>query len=516
MSAIIKISEILKPNAKLYFVGIGGIAMSAAACIAAQKDFEVTGSESKEVYNPAKKVLDDHKIQYVLGYNEQNITDSKADLFILSAGEGLDNPEVKYIIDKNLPRIGFAELLFELSRDVLRVVVTGTHGKTTTSSLMGHVLKNLDDSGFMAGGVLQNYGSNFYLGNGHYFVFEGDEYKNEFDDPTPKFHFYKPDVLVLTNLEYDHPDVFENFEALEAEFRELIDKMPEDGLIVYNADNAALTHLVHQSNVASVSFGIDNEADFTIENIQYGAYTQHQFSSKYENDLQNKSNTTKQKIGAGYTKFQVQNKFSKDNTARLLNLTEEYQIQLPGKINVYNALAVVATLRSLGFQPEQLMLELLSFTGVKRRFELVGIKNQITIIDDYAHHPTAVKETLDAAKLKFPDSRIWAVFEPHTFSRTKATLPEITQAFGSADMVLVSEIYPAREKAGTATITSEEVVKEIKNKESKFTLNNSLRKVSSKDEALNILKAELKPGDVVIVMAVGAFNRLAYDLKETL
>jgi UDP-N-acetylmuramate: L-alanyl-gamma-D-glutamyl-meso-diaminopimelate ligase len=255
---------------KIYFVGIGGIAMSAAASIAKESNFEVVGSDSKQIYSPAKEVLEKSKIPVCYGYSVENLKNNPAALYILSAGESMDNPEVKYIEENNLTRAGFAELLYELSKDKLRIVVAGTHGKSTTTGLLGHIFKNLDNSSFMAGAVLQNYESNFHLGDGHYFIFEGDEYKNQFDDPTPKFQYYHPDVLVLTNLEYDHPDMFESFEALEQEFRLLIEKLPEDGLIIYDADDAAITKLVHESSVLSASFGIDNEADFKAEQIQYG------------------------------------------------------------------------------------------------------------------------------------------------------------------------------------------------------------------------------------------------------
>jgi len=405
----------------------------------------------------------------------------------LSAGENLENPEVKYIYEKNLLHMGFAELLQYIAKDKLRVVVAGTHGKSTTTGLLGHLFMNLDNSSFMAGAVMQNTGQNFYFGDGHYFIFEGDEYKEEFDDPTPKFQFYQADCLVLTNLEYDHPDMFPSLEALEQEFAHLIEKMPADGLIIYNADNASLVKLVHESNVSKVSFGIDNEADFKVEHIEYGS---------------------------DFTTLEISNKFSKNVSGRLLGMTEQYKIQLPGKINVYNALAAIAAVRSLGFPQEQIALDLLSYKGVKRRFEVLGAKNGVIIVDDYAHHPTAVKETLDAAKLKYPQAKIWAIFEPHTFSRTKATLPELVTAFESADEVLISEIYPAREKASEATIKSQDVVdavkSEIRNSQSK------IRLVHNKQQALDILKSELKPSDVVIVMAVGNFNRLAYELKETL
>jgi UDP-N-acetylmuramate--L-alanine ligase len=466
---------------KIYFVGIGGIGMSAVAGMAAASNFEVGGSDSKQIYSPSKDVLDFHKIPYTVGYTGQHIIDAKADLYILSAGEDLNNPEVKYIYDHNLPHASFAELLYHLNEDKLRVVVTGTHGKSTTTGLLGHVLKNIDNSSFVAGAVLKNYHSNFYHGDGHYIVLEGDEYKSEFDDPTPKFQYYKPDILVLTNLEYDHPDMFASFADYETEFDELIQNMPPDGLVVYNADDAELVKLAHKSNISQASFGFDDAANFKIENVQYGR---------------------------DYSTIEVLNNYSKNVSSHLMGLTEDYKIQLPGKINVYNALAVIATLRTLGFSQEQIALELLSYQGLKRRFEVLGEKNGVTIIDDYAHHPTAVRETLSAAKLKYAGSKIWAVFEPHTFSRTKATLDDLVKSFGAADEVLISEIYPAREKASAATITSQEVIDKINNKK--------VRLVHNKQEALDILKSELKPGDVVVVMAVGDFNRLGYELKQIL
>lgn len=457
--------------------------MSATAGLAKQAGFEVEGSDAKEVYSPSRDILENNHIAFSRGYDKGNIEKSKAGLFIISAGEGPENPEVAAVYEKGFQHCSFAELLYELSREKLRVVITGTKGKSTTTAMLGHLLKGLDDSSFMAGAALSNYGSNFYMGNGHYFVFEGDEYKSEFDDPTPKFHYYKPDILILTNLEFDHPDVFETYEQLEQEFEQLIQNMPEDGLIVYNADDPNLTKLAHKTNISTVSFSIDEAADFKVESIQFGPE---------------------------YTTFDVYNKYSSSLASSLAGLVEQYKIQLPGKINVYNALACIAALRSLGFSQDSFLLDLLSFKGIKRRFEVVGTKAGITVVDDYAHHPTAVRETLNAAKLKYGSRKIWAVFEPHTFSRTKALLPELSGSFGSADEVLVSEIYPAREKAKDASITSSEVIEVIKKNKP------GARLVAGVEQAKDILKAEAKSGDVVVVMAVGNFNRLSYELMEIL
>lgn len=467
----------------IYFIGIGGIAMSATAGIAKNLGFKVAGSDSQDVYEPARSVLEKNKIVYFAGYDENQIKNSGADLFVISAGENLTNPEVKYVYDQHLPHVSFAELLYEFSKDKLRVVVAGTHGKSTTTGLLGHLLRQLDDSSFLVGAVLQNYETNFYKGSGHYFVFEGDEYKSEFDDPTPKFHYYRPDILVLTNLEFDHPDRFETFEELKQEVSHLIANLPEDGLVVYNADDAELCKLVHDSNVTKVSFGIDNSADYQAVQIKYDQ---------------------------AFTNLEVHNKFSRDFVTQLIGQTEQYKIQLPGKLNVYNSLAAVAVLRTLGFKSNEIALDLLAYKGVKRRFETVAVKNSITVIDDYAHHPTAVSQTLEAARLKFPSQRIWAVFEPHTFSRTRATLGELGKSFIKADEVLISKIYPAREKISQATITSQEVVEEIRKQQP------NVRLVENQKQALEILSKEAKAGDVIVIMAVGDFNRLAYNLKALL
>jgi UDP-N-acetylmuramate: L-alanyl-gamma-D-glutamyl-meso-diaminopimelate ligase len=462
---------------KIYFVGIGGVGMSATAGIAKAAGFEVSGSDCQEVYAPAKDVLDIHGIPYTIGYQAEHIEQAQADVYVVSAGETKQNPEVAYLVDRDIVFYSFSELLYKLFEDKLRIVVTGTHGKSTTAGLLGSLLQDIDDSSFMVGGVLQHTGSNYHRGDGHYVVFEGDEYKATFDDPTPKFHYYKADILVLTNLEYDHPDMFSSFEELQYEFAELIASLPDDGLIIYNADDSVISRLVHQSNVASFSFGIHNRADYQAETISFGPQG---------------------------TNFGVINGNVPEAPV------EHYQTQLAGEINVYNALAMIATARTLGFKPADIQPTLDEYRGIKRRFEVVAEINGITIIDDYAHHPTAVRETLAAARTRYPGRQIWAIFEPHTFSRTEATLGDLVKSFADADQVLLSKIYPARERIQDATMTSEQVFEQLKLQQPKSRL------VQTKEEALAILRKEVTAGDVVIVMAVGHFNRLAYELSEKL
>lgn len=462
----------------IYFVGIGGVGMSATAGIARDEGYTVLGSDAKTVYAPAKDVLDKYDINYFTGYDAQNIIDNPADLYILSAREDLNNPEVKYIVDNDLPYASFCELLYELSKDKLRIVVAGTHGKSTTAGLLGSVLREIDDSSFMVGAVLQGAETNFHKGDGHYFVFEGDEYKALFDDPTPKFQYYRPDIVILNNVEFDHPDVFSNLEEIIEEFKLLIHAMPADGLLIYNADDANATKLAFETNVASFGYSLNEMSEYTASDIFFGPEQ---------------------------TTFQVRDKKNEANEK-----LENYAISLPGKINVYNALACIATVRALGFSHELVSGPLSDYRGVKRRFELLGQRNGITVIDDYAHHPTAVRETLKAARSRYNEKRIWAIFEPHTFSRTVATLPELVKSFEAADQVLIAEIYPAGENAKNATISGEEVVKEVSRH------HKNVRLVADKAAALEILKAEAINDDVVIVMAVGSFNKLAYEFIEGL
>ena len=508
----------LEQVSKIYFIGMGGIGMSAAAGLAGEQGFVVLGSDAHTIYPPAKDVLDQHGIEVGVGYSADRIAGSGADLFVVSSGEDQHNPEVAWLLGQNIPYVSFCELLHELAQDKIRVVVSGTHGKSTTAGLLGHIFKNIDDSSFMVGAVLKNYSANFYSGQGHYFIFEGDEYKSTFDDPTPKMHYYKGDVLVLTNLEFDHPDVFANLEEIKQEFQELVARLPDDGIVVYNADDKNLADVVYREGKRAFGFSLHNPSDMQATDITY--------------------------TDAGAI-FTIINKLDPDNTR-----SERYEISLPGEINVYNALSAIATLRALGFEPELVQQYLLSYTGLKRRFDVL-LEGPITIIDDYAHHPTAVRETLEAARMRLGQTQslelssfakasadkgvmsqevgqdtyksdihnsklithnsvLWAVYEPHTYSRTRATLGELAKSFGSADQVLLAPMYGARETGTDPGVSNEQVLEAIAEHQP------NTRLLKDKQEAVDILKAEAKSGDIIVVMAVGSFNHLAYELSDWL
>ena len=467
---------------KIYFVGIGGIAMSATAGIAKAKGFECFGSD-EHVYSPSLEVLQSHDIDFFRKFSEENIKATPADLYVVSAGVLETNPEYAYILAQEFAVCSFPELLKGLANDNIRIVVAGTHGKSTTTGMLGATLNRIEDSSFMSGGVLVGLESNFAVGEGNYFVFEGDEYKSRSDDPTPKFHYYKPDLLVLTNLEYDHPDMFSTPEQLEDEFEHLLANLPDDGVVIFNADDAALERLVFRSGRPGFSYGTDPAANVRIVS----------------------ATTTPEG-----TIIDIHVKFNETET------TEKYATQLYGEMNVYNALAVVTLLRALGFTPELIAQHLVGFKGIKRRFEVLGEAKGVTVVDDYAHHPTAVVATLAAARKRFAGKRVWAVFEPHTFSRTKALREELASCFTEADRVLIAPIYAAREpKSLASSISNKEIVADIISRDISLK-GDAVRIVESKENALDILKSEAKPGDVVIVMAVGDFNTLGKELLEVL
>ncbi len=465
-------------NAKtLYFVGIGGIAMSATAALAKKAGFEVLGSD-QGIYEPSLSVLKNEQIKFFPSYDAANISNANADIYILSSGEDETNPEVAWLLEHGIRFWSFPEFLAKLTESSIRIVVGGTHGKSTTSAWLGHILKNVDDSSFMVGAVLPQYQANFYQGTGHYFVFEGDEYKSLFDDPTPKMKYYNADLLLLNNLELDHPDLYSSLEEIKNEFTDCVQNLPDDGLVVFNADDANLNHLVYSSGVRSFSFGADGTGDVRLLSLE---------------------------AQEGMSLLTVENRLDPQNIKK-----ETYAIKLFGHHNLYNALAVITSLRVLGFQPEQIAPHLTSFSGLKRRFEKVLDTPEFLIVDDYAHHPTAVRETLEAAKAAYPKRRLWAVFEPHTYSRTETLLDQLAESFNAASLVLLAPIYSAREKGQAHRVTDKEVLEKVQAN------NPNTRSVENKSQALSLLSSELQAGDMVVIMSVGSFNTLAYELKDKL
>jgi UDP-N-acetylmuramate--L-alanine ligase len=475
---------------KIYFIGIGGIGMSAIAGLASHLGYEVTGGDSDSIYEPAKSVLDSYSIKYHLGYDAQHIITEKPDLVVVGGGETNENIEVKQSIREGIPITSFPELLSIFTKEKYRIVVSGTHGKTTTSGLIALFLQELGyQPSFFIGGLVQDLQTSFRYTDGKFFVIEGDEYYASFFDRNPKFSHYRPNVLLINNIEMDHFDYFDTKRKLLDAFSSLVQSVPASGRIVANADDENVLAVLKESS-APVTF-------FSTEDVSCEWYAK--FLTYDEKGMH----------------FMVQ-RDGKDFS--------EFIFTKPGGHYMKNVLAALATIHGKEiyetFYGEERCLPEISaqayvrkfasilknFKGAKRRFEILAEVEGIKIIDDYAHHPTAVAKTLDAAKKVYPESRLWAVFEPHTYSRTKATLSQLTSAFFAADYVLIPEIYAAREKHLKGIMSGSRLAAAIKKKHKQVLF------LPQKRDILEYLLMNLKKGDVVVVMSVGDFHEITHDL----
>ncbi|HSG44300.1 MAG TPA: UDP-N-acetylmuramate--L-alanine ligase [Anaerolineales bacterium] len=398
----------------VHFIGIGGSGLSAIARLLLESGFTVSGSD-REVSPFADEVRKAGAIVY-LGHHPRNLTG--ADWVVRSSAITEDNPEVQAATRAGIPVYKRADFLGQLMEDKTGIAIAGTHGKTTTTAMTAWVLSELGrDPSFIVGGVLNNLGVNARAGKSKLFVIEADEYDH-------MFLGLKPQIAVVTSLEHDHPDLFPTHESMYSAFEKFTDLLPEDGtLIVCTEDASAATLIPHVRNAGRnvVSYGA--QGDMTINTPLW----------VQARDIQPNDR-------GGYDFIATSNIASE--TSASVNVS----LQVPGEHNVQNALAVLAIVGVLGYSRSRAAKALGKFAGTGRRFELVGEVNGISVFDDYAHHPTEIKATLAGARARYPERRIWAVWQPHTYSRTQTLFLEFSRAFKDADEVIVTEVYASREK----------------------------------------------------------------------
>ena len=386
----------------IHFIGIGGISMSGLAEILLKEGFTVSGSDSKE------SALTDHLTsngaQIFYGQRASNIIDG-IDLVVYTAAIHPDNPEYACAKEKNIPMMTRADLLGQIMKNYqIPIAVSGTHGKTTTTSMASHILlEGGFDPTISVGGILPTIGGNIRVGGSNLFVTEACEYTNSF------LSFY-PTMEVILNIEADHLDFFKDIDDIRHSFRLFMEKLPKDGILVINGDIHNLSELINGLDCEIITVGHGESCDYRASNISYNEFAQASF------DVTDASNTTLGHI----------------------------QLSVPGEHNVYNALAAVALCKKLNISIDAIVSGLLNFHGTQRRFEKKGVVNGITIIDDYAHHPTEIAATLHAA-LNYPHKTLWCIFQPHTYTRTKAFLPQFAKSLALADKVILADIYAARE-----------------------------------------------------------------------
>ena len=459
----------------IHLMGICGVGMASLAGILKERGYEVTGSD-QNIYPPMSHFLENLSIPLGEGYGPKNL-DPVPDLVIVGNVITKQNPEAVELSRLNVPYLSLPQALRIFAMQTARsIVISGTHGKTTTSSLIAWALeKGGLDPGFMIGGIPNNFQSNFKLGVGPYFVIEGDEYDTAFFDKGPKFLHYSPWIAVLTSIEFDHADIYRDMDHLLESFRKLIRLIPPTGLLIANGDDPVILKELKEAKCPVITYGLMGEVDWRATDIS---------------------------TGKDFT------------TMKVLKDGQEYMTlssPLYGDHNVANLLSTVILTDHLKVERSVLSEAMQSFSGIKRRQEIRGEKNGILVLDDFAHHPTAVRETILGVKTKYGDRRLLAVFEPRSnTSRRNIFQEKYAASFDGADLILIPEPPLMDGIPEEDRFSSSKLVEDI-NKRGLSALY-----FSSTDQLLNAILEEASQGDVILVMSNGSFDHLHERLLERL
>lgn len=436
----------------IHFIGIGGISMSGLAEILLQEGFTVSGSDARE--SALTHHLEEKGAQLFYGQRASNITDG-IDCVVYTAAISRDNAELIEAVARKIPMLTRAELLGQLMKNYdTPIAVSGTHGKTTTTSMISHILLEGDlDPTISVGGILRAIGGNIRVGNSGTFITEACEYTNSF------LHFF-PKIGVILNIEEDHLDFFKDLEDIRHSFHEFAALLPSDGTLVINGDITDYPEIYKELECHVTTYGTSADFDYSAENLTYNE--------------------------KGYVSFDL---------IKHGETTDHIHLSVTGSHNVSNALASIATAELLDIPMETIKKGLLSFTGTDRRFEYKGTRNGVTIVDDYAHHPTEILATLKAAE-HYPHRELWCVFQPHTYTRTKAFFHEFAEVLSHTDHLVLADIYAARE-TDTLGISSRDLAEEVKK------LGTDAYYLPTFPEIENFLKEHCAPGDLLITMGAG-------------
>lgn len=459
---------------KIHISGVCGKAMAPLAALLSWKGFTLSGSD-EEIYPPMSDFIASLGIDFKKGYSGEHLVGVSA--VVIGNVCGANHPEAKYAREHNVPTASLPEVIHDVFiKNAKSLVVAGTHGKTTTTGLLAHVFKDAGkDPGFMIGGVMQDGEESAAVGNGDYFIIEGDEYDTAYFDKAPKFLHYAPDIAVITSLEFDHVDIYSTMQEYTDAFDFLVKEIPSDGALFLCGDHDEVKKLGVAALCEVVTYGFNPENDITAKNIRVTDRGQY---------------------------FEL---FIKGE------LKGEFFITLPGNHNLLNALSVCGIAMREGITLEQLRHGLETFKGMKRRQEVVAEKGGITVIDDFAHHPTAVRETISAIKGKYSERRLVAFFEPRSnTSRRKIFEEDYGKAFAGAGLVFISTPALRPGDNPLVFIDPDHVVETIRKD------NIEAYAVCNADELLAKALPLLKAGDVVLIMSNGAFDGIHTKLADAL
>ncbi|RLA77341.1 MAG: UDP-N-acetylmuramate--L-alanine ligase [Epsilonproteobacteria bacterium] len=490
---------------EIHFIGVGGIGLSAIARLMKEKSKEISGSDLSPslVVDKLKKL----GVKIYSSQVEKNISDD-LDLVIYTTAVPKNNPELKKAKELKIKTITYPEALGIIFNDKFGIAVCGTHGKSTVSAMAGILLEDarLDPSVIVGSLVSQFNNSNLRIGKNKYFVAEACEYERSFLNLYPK-------IIILNNIELDHTDYYRDLDDMRSVFEEFIGHLPEDGVLICNGDDERVSSIKHQasskiqnSKFKILSFGLNKTNDVRVCSVDFKS---------------------------GKTKFKV---FY--NNKKL----GEFILKMPGLFNVYNALGVITLGLVLDIPVEVIKKSLVNFSGIWRRFEIKGEYKNALVVSDYAHHPTAVKATIEAVREFYPNRRIFAVFQPHQHSRTKKLYQDFLKSFNGADILILSEIFDVtgREKKKDQSVSSLDLVNDIKKKNRWFhSSNNAVEPVSQKGstglkplwnqhiinansifyaknlkETEELINTNIESGDILLIMGAGDIYKIADNLVK--
>ena len=435
--------------------------MASAAVAMHELGYQVTGSDQDVIYPPMSTFLAERGIRVMAGYAEVNLS-QRPDLVVVGNAISRGNPEAEAVLERKLRYCSLPELLKEFFiRGRRSLVVTGTHGKTTTASLLAWVLESAGlNPSFLIGGIPRNLGQGARFTDSEWFVIEGDEYDTSFFDKRSKFVHYLPEVAILNNLEFDHADIFPTLADIQLSFRRFIHLIPRNGLLLANGDEANITPLldIRHCPIKRFGLGVDNE-------LRASGLVLKEDSSEFE---------------LGGTRF---------------------RIPMVGELNVRNALAVTAAARHCGIRDSVIQSAFDSFLSVKRRMEVRGEAGGVTVIDDFGHHPTAIRETIRALRVKFPGRRIWAVFEPRSnTTRRNVFQQELVDALERADVVVVAEVARLEQLPLGERLNPEKLMQDLR------LTGKPAAYLPTVDSIVDHVGSGARSGDVVCVFSNGGFG----------
>ncbi len=459
----------------VHLIAIAGVGMASLAGMLRDAGYLVTGSD-QAIYPPMSTLLAELGIPVMEGFRGENL-EPRPDLVVVGNAVSRGNPEVEALLAAAIPYCSMPEALMRLfMRDRRRAIVVGTHGKTTSSAMLAWVLHQTGgDPSFMIGGACTSFSRNFRLGHGRWFVAEGDEYDTAFFDKGPKFMHYDPDALLLTAVEFDHADIYRDLAHVKGAFTTLLQRTRRDAPVVASADFAEARAVAAASGRPVVLFGAAPDADWRAEDVVDG--------------------------GAA-TRFTIVTPERRRLAAAC---------RAPGLMNVVNALGVTALATAIGVPLEGALAAIESFRGVRRRQEVIGVGDGLTLIDDFAHHPTAVAATLRALRGRYPGRRLWAVFEPRSnTSRRRVFQEAFATAFAAADRVTIAGVHRREQLPESERLSPAELIASLAGR------GIAGETCAGPEEICALVAREATPGDVVVLMSNGGFGGLPQKLVAAL